>query len=59
MARWRWRLFAIMARLEASEDVYLRIPNARVARCDAAVPEKGDGSARRSLSWFRKKTQPV
>jgi len=26
MTRWRWALFAAMARFEVSEEVYLRIP---------------------------------
>jgi hypothetical protein len=36
MAGWRWFLFAVMARFEVSEDVYLRIPGTKVTRCDGA-----------------------
>jgi hypothetical protein len=37
MAPWRWLLFAVMARLEVGEDVYLRIPPSNVARSDAGT----------------------
>ena len=46
MARWRWLLFATMARYEVGEDVYLRIPAARLNRCDTPLtmqPADGDG----------------
>jgi hypothetical protein len=38
MAPWRWLLFAAMARYEAGEEVYLRIPAPRLSRCDRPVP---------------------
>jgi hypothetical protein len=40
MSYWRWLLFAAMARLEAREAKYLRIPNATTIR--RAVPMKVD-----------------
>jgi K+ transporter len=30
MSRWRWALFAAMARFEVSEQAYLRIPTDKV-----------------------------
>jgi hypothetical protein len=30
MSRWRWLLFAAMARFEVSEEIYLRIPTANL-----------------------------
>lgn len=58
MARWRWRLFAIMARFEAGEDVYLRIPNAKLTRCDVSIPGVGGNLAGRILRWLGKKSGP-
>jgi len=37
MSYWRWLLFALMARFEAGQDVYLRLPNARVIRGEVPV----------------------
>jgi hypothetical protein len=37
MSWWRWLLFAAMARFEAPEDKYLRIPSAKTARQDVLV----------------------
>jgi hypothetical protein len=37
MAWWRWLLFACLARHEAAEEVYLRIPKARLTRYDVPV----------------------
>jgi hypothetical protein len=41
MAQWRWFLFAVMARFEADEGAYLRIPRAKVTRCDVATTISG------------------
>ena len=32
MSRWRWRLFAWMARRELREDAFFRVPNAKTVR---------------------------
>jgi hypothetical protein len=37
MSRWRWRLFAWMARREFPEDRFLRVPNATTMRRDVRV----------------------
>lgn len=37
MSYWRWLLFAVMARLEAPEDRYLRVRNAKTIRRTVAL----------------------
>jgi len=59
MARWRWRLFAIMARFEADEGVYLRIASTRVTSCHGSIPEATDSVVRRVLHALTKKPRPV
>ena len=43
MSYWRWLLFATMARLELTEDLYLRIPNGKTIRHDVTVNAYSDG----------------
>ncbi len=43
MSYWRWLLFAAMARLELTEDLYLRIPNAKTIPHDVTVDVYPDG----------------
>ena len=43
MSYWRWLLFAAMARLELTEDRYLRIPNAKAIPHDVTVDVYPDG----------------
>ena len=43
MSYWRWLLFAAMARLELTEDLYLRIPNAKTTQHDVTVDVYPDG----------------
>ncbi len=61
MARWRWLLFAAMARYEAGEDVYLRIPAARLSRCDVSMTiprldaharDRARGGSSHGRSWM-------
>jgi hypothetical protein len=59
MARWRWGLFAIMARFEADEGVYLRIPNASATSCHGSTRGAVAGVVRRILRALRKKPRSV
>jgi PTS system nitrogen regulatory IIA component len=43
MSYWRWLLFAAMARLEAREDQYMRIPNAKTIGRDVTLNVCADG----------------
>jgi len=45
MSWWRWLLFAAMARFEAPEARYLRIPSAKTVRQDVLV-DLGSGRER-------------
>jgi hypothetical protein len=45
MALWRWLLFAVMARFEVDEGVYLRIPSGRVTRCGVSATASTRGSS--------------
>jgi len=47
MSYWRWLLFAAMARLQCSEDAYLRMPNAKMIRRNVPI-DLGSGSLKRS-----------
>ena len=46
MAKWRWLLFAVMARFEVGEDVYLRIPSLHAGtQCRVTDPRRFDNES--------------